>query len=69
MADGYLAREVMVSGLALTALLDEFHPINLVTSSAVERLVRRLVIIEKTLSMERKARGPYFINHLAFLGI
>lgn len=44
-SDGYLAREIRCTGLALTAFLDEFHPELIVFSSAVQRLVRRLVVI------------------------
>lgn len=67
-ADGYLAREIMVAGLVLTSLRDDFHPSNLLTSLAVELLVRRLVLIEKALSKD-KDRGPYFKKNLAFHGI
>ena len=68
-ADGYLAREIKVIGLALAALLDEFHPAHVVTSNAVERLVRRLSVLEESISVDRKERGAFYEKKLGFLGI
>lgn len=53
-ADAYQAREIKCTGLALAALLDEFHPNPIVFSSGIERLVRRLVVIEMALEKDRK---------------
>lgn len=67
--DGHLAREILSTGLVLASLMDEFHPENLLQSVEVERLVRRLVIYEKALSVDKKERGQYLIRHLSFMGL
>ena len=54
--DGHFAREILSTGPVLAALMDEFHPENLLQSVAVERLVRRLVIYEEALSVDKKVR-------------
>ena len=68
-ADGYLAREIMSTGLTLASLLNEFHPEQLLYSSAIERLVRRLWVMEKSLSMERQDRGAFVLKMLGFMGL
>lgn len=68
-ADGYLVRDILSMGTALAALLDEFHPIPIVFSVGVERLVRRLVVIEGSLPLGRKDRGAFFEKKIAFMWI
>lgn len=67
--DGLLAREIMCTGLALAALLDEFHPNPIIFSSGVERMVRRLVVIEEALGKERKERAGVYDKNLEFMGL
>ena len=67
--EGHLARDILSTGLVLASLMDEFHPSNLIQSVAVERLVRRLVIYEKALSVDKKTRGQFLIKNLAFMGL
>lgn len=68
-ADAFTAREIMCTGLALAALLDEFHPNPIVYSAGVERLVRRLLVIETALNKDRKDRAGVFEKNLDFMGI
>lgn len=68
-ADGYLAREIVTAGLTLASLLNEFHPAQIIYSNAMERLVRRLWVLEKSLGMDRQERGPYVLRMLGFMGI
>ena len=68
-ADGYLAREIKVSGLILASFLDELHPDQVTTSTAVERLVRRLVVLEESISIDKKERAAFYEKKLAFMGI
>lgn len=49
---GYLSREIKPTGLALATFLDEFHCNPIVLSAIVDRLVRRLIVIETTLGMD-----------------
>ena len=53
----------------MAALMDEFHPASLLQSVAVERLVRRLIVLEKSLSIEKKLRGQFLIKYLGFMGL
>ena len=53
----HLAREILATGLVLAALMDEFHRENLLQSSAVERLVRRLLFHEMSLAVDKRHRG------------
>lgn len=68
-ADGYLAREIVSSGLTLPSLLNEFHQAQMIYSNTVERLVRRLWVIEKSLSINRPDRGSYLVKMLGFMGL
>lgn len=68
-AGGYLAREILSVGLTLAALLDEFHPSRIVYSVAVERLARRLLVVEVALTKDPKERGAYFKEKLVFMGL
>lgn len=68
-ADGYLAREILTTGLALVNVFDEFHPYQLVFSNAVERLVGRLVVHDAALALDRKERGAFYEKNLAYLGL
>ena len=65
----HLAREILATGLVLAALMDEFHPENLLQSSAVERLVRRLLFHEMSLAVDKRHRGQWLINNMAFMGL
>ena len=68
-AGGYLAREIKTVGLILADLLSEFHPVPIIFSSAVERLVRRLVVLEETLSKDPKDRYAHLESKLSFMGV
>ena len=68
-ADGYLAPEIMVLGMVLASLLDECHPRVVVYLDGVKRLVRRLLVIERALTMERKEGGAFYEKQLSFMGI
>lgn len=68
-SDAYLAREIKCTGMALAAFLDEFHPNPIIYSSGIERLVRRLVVIEAALEKDKKDRGAFYEKNLSFLGI
>lgn len=59
-SDAYLAPEIMCTGMTLANRLDEFHPNPIVYSAGVERLVRRLVLIEAALSKDKKDRGQFY---------
>lgn len=64
-----MACEIMTTGLALAALFDEFHPYPLIFSTAVDRLVRRLVVHEKALEKDRKDRGGFYEKNIEFMGL
>lgn len=49
----------MSTGLTLASLLNDLHPSEMIYSNAIERLVRRLWVIEKSLNMDREERGAY----------
>ena len=68
-AGGYLAREIKTVGLILADLLSEFHPVLIIFSSAVERLVSRLVVLEETLSKDPKDRYAHLESKLSFMGV
>ena len=55
--EGQLAREILTMGLILAIIMGEFHPLNLQQSVAAERIVRRLVIYEKAMAVDKKVRG------------
>lgn len=50
--DGYLAPELICSVILLSALLDKLHRKSTIYSSVVERLVRRIVVLEAGLDKE-----------------
>lgn len=68
-ADGYPARQILTSGLALCSLLDEFHPQVLIYGAAVERLVRHLLVLERLTMKDRADRGAFLAEKLSFMGI
>lgn len=68
-ADGYLARQILTSGLTLCSLLDEFHPQVLIYGSAVERLVRHLLVLERATTKDRADQGAFLAEKLSFMGI
>lgn len=57
-ADGYLAREIMSTGLSLATFLDYFHPNPMVFSAGVERLVRDLWSSSPLSKSTRRRGGP-----------
>lgn len=68
-ADGYLAREIMCTGLALASIFDECHPYPTIFVNIVERLVRRLFVHEGALALEKKDRSAFYEKNLAFMGL
>ncbi|CAN8074595.1 unnamed protein product [Agarophyton chilense] len=67
--DGYLSREILAVGMALAALLDEFHPLPIIFSAGVERLVKRSLVFEEAWKFSRKERGAFYKKKLAFMGL
>lgn len=45
-ADTFLARELIMTGMPISPLLDELHPEAVVLGLTVERLVRPMVVLE-----------------------
>lgn len=43
----FVAREIMVIGSVLATMIDEFHPESVMFSETVERIVRRLLLLEE----------------------
>lgn len=68
-AENFMAREIMLTGVTLATMLDEFHPSTVVFSATVERLVRRLVVLEESMSVEKDQMSKFYAKKLAFLGI
>ena len=68
-ADGYLAKQILITGLTLACLLDECHPDQVLYLGAVERLVRALVVMEEAVEKEKTERGKYLVEMMSFLGI
>lgn len=68
-AEGYLARDILTTGLSLVNLLEEFHPYPLIFSSAVERLGRRLVSYEAALTRDREDRSAFYEKNLSYVGL
>lgn len=68
-ADGYLAREILCTGMTLAAMFDEMHPYPTIFLSSVERLARRLLVLERALTLEKKDRSNFFERNVAFMGI
>lgn len=67
--EGYLALEIMCTGLMLVSLFDELHPYPIVFSNAVEWLVRRPVVHEKALAFVRKDRGGFYEKKIPNMGL
>lgn len=59
----------MSTGLTLVSLFDEFHPYPMIFSNAVERLVRRLIVHESALGLDRKDRGAFYEKNLLYMGL
>lgn len=68
-ADGYMAREILCTGHTLAALFDECHPYPTVFLSAVERLVRRMLVHEAAVALDKKDRSAFYEKNLAYMGI
>lgn len=68
-ADGHLARQILVVGLVLTSLLDEFHPEQILYSTVVERLVRQLLVLEMAVGREKGERSAFLASSTRFVGI
>lgn len=67
--DGYLARVIMTTGLALASIFDECHPYLTIFLNVVERLVGRLLVHEGTLALEKKDRSAFYEKNLDFMGL
>lgn len=59
----------MCVGLVCESLLNEFHPNQIIYKIAVERLVRQLLVIEKTITLDKAERGKFILKKLCFRGI
>lgn len=58
--ENVLVREMMMTGTTLATLLDEFHPAAVVFSATVERLVRRLVVLKESMSVDKDQLGKFY---------
>lgn len=56
---GNLAMDLMATGMVLETMLDEIHFQANVFTATVERLTRRLFVLETLVGMERKDRSSY----------
>lgn len=68
-AEGHLARQILFAGLALSSLLDEFHPVQILYSNVVEPLVRQILVYERAVGLEKGERSAFLTKSLAFVGI
>ena len=68
-ANSFLAREILTIGYALAAFLDEFHPDQIVHSNGIERLVRRMIVLEEAIRIDEKDRKTFYKKRLGFTGI
>lgn len=66
-AEGYLSLQILISGMILCSLLEEFHPQQIIYSNAVERLVRHLLVLEECVGKEKKY--AYLVEKMGFHGI
>lgn len=66
-ADGNRARETKLLGMCLDALLDEQHPHPTAYGSAVERMVRRMAVLEESTALPIRERGAFQAKKLAFI--
>lgn len=64
-----MSREILITDTTLATLLDEFHPASVVFSATVERLVRRLVVLEESMSVDKKQLDKLYRKKLPCRGI
>lgn len=58
-----------MTGTMLAAMLYDFHPSEVFFRATVEHLVRRMVVLEESMSKEKDQLNKLYQKKLAFLGI